>query len=47
MPINHSQYMLQIEAALNMYYELAGWDVETGMPTKNKLEQLELAWVFE
>jgi aldehyde:ferredoxin oxidoreductase len=37
----------EIEAALDMYYELAGWDVETGMPTKEKLESLGFSWLAE
>jgi aldehyde:ferredoxin oxidoreductase len=24
------------------YYELRGWDVETGLPTRTKLEELQL-----
>ncbi len=36
----------EFEAALDMYYELAGWDVETGMPTKTRLEKLGLSWVI-
>jgi aldehyde:ferredoxin oxidoreductase len=34
----------EFEAALNDYYELAGWDKATGMPTQTKLEELGLAW---
>jgi aldehyde:ferredoxin oxidoreductase len=33
------------EAALNEYYELAGWDRQTGVPTRAKLEELGLGWV--
>ncbi len=36
----------EFEAALNDYYELAGWDVATGLPTKAKLEELGLGWVL-
>ncbi len=32
------------DAALNDYYELAGWDGRTGNPTPAKLDELELAW---
>jgi aldehyde:ferredoxin oxidoreductase len=35
----------ELEAALNEYYELAGWDQATGRPTKAKLEDLGLGWV--
>ncbi len=34
----------EFEAGLNDYYELAGWDKVTGMPTKSKLEELGLGW---
>jgi aldehyde:ferredoxin oxidoreductase len=37
----------EFESALDMYYELAGWDVETGMPTKEKLESLGFSWLAE
>jgi aldehyde:ferredoxin oxidoreductase len=29
------------------YYNLRGWDVETGLPTKTKLEELDLSDVAE
>jgi aldehyde:ferredoxin oxidoreductase len=35
----------ELEAALDDYYDLAGWDVATGMPTRAKLEELGLGWV--
>jgi aldehyde:ferredoxin oxidoreductase len=34
----------ELEQALNDYYEMAGWDVATGMPTRAKLEKLGLEW---
>jgi aldehyde:ferredoxin oxidoreductase len=34
----------EFEAALNDYYELAGWDKTTGMPARSKLEELGLGW---
>ena len=34
----------QFKKALEMYYQMAGWDVETGFPTKAKLMELELEW---
>ena len=34
----------ELEAGLNDYYELAGWDKVTGMPTQSKLEELGLGW---
>ncbi len=36
----------ELEFALNTYYEMAGWDKATGMPTKGKLEELGLGWVM-
>lgn len=36
-----------LEAALDCYYRLAGWDVETGNPTRETLESLGLGWVAE
>jgi aldehyde:ferredoxin oxidoreductase len=35
----------EVEAALDKYFELCGWDVETGVPTRDKLEELDLGWV--
>jgi len=37
----------QLEAALDTYYAMCGWDVETGMPTRWKLEELGLGWVAD
>jgi aldehyde:ferredoxin oxidoreductase len=37
----------EIEGAKDMYYEMAGWDVETGNPTRVKLEQLGIGWVAD
>jgi len=34
----------EFEAALNNYYELAGWDTATGKPTRSRLEELGLGW---
>ena len=34
----------EVEAALDKYFEFCGWDVETGVPTTAKLEELDLAW---
>jgi aldehyde:ferredoxin oxidoreductase len=36
----------ELDLALNTYYELAGWDKATGVPTKAKLEELGLGWVL-
>lgn len=35
----------EVEAALDKYFELCGWDIETGIPTHQKLEQLDLGWI--
>ena len=33
----------ELEAAKDMYYEMAGWDVESGNPTKAKLAELGIS----
>lgn len=35
----------QFEAALDTYYEMAGWDPVTGNPTPETLDGLELGWL--
>lgn len=35
----------ELDAALDTYYELAGWDKTTGNPTKAKLAELGLEWI--
>ena len=37
----------EFEAALEKYYEFCGWDVNTGNPTRAKLEELDLRWVAD
>ena len=37
----------ELEAAKDSYYIFAGWDVETGNPTVEKLDDLGLSWVAE
>jgi len=34
----------EVEGALDAYFELSGWDVKSGNPTSEKLEELGLAW---
>jgi aldehyde:ferredoxin oxidoreductase len=34
----------ELEAAKDLYYRLAGWDVETGNPTAERLEELGIGW---
>ena len=35
----------EVSAALDMYYEMCGWDKTTGKPTRAKLEELGLGWM--
>ena len=37
----------EIESALDKYFEICGWDVKTGIPTRAKLEELDLEWVAD
>lgn len=37
----------EIERALDLYYAMAGWDVQSGVPLPQTLAQLGLAWVTE
>jgi aldehyde:ferredoxin oxidoreductase len=37
----------EIKRALDTYFAMAGWDVETGVPTRQKLEELGLEWVAD
>jgi aldehyde:ferredoxin oxidoreductase len=37
----------EMESAKDMYYEMVGWDVETGTPTRETLETLGLDWVAD
>jgi aldehyde:ferredoxin oxidoreductase len=34
----------ELETAKDLYYRLAGWDVETGNPTAERLEELGIGW---
>nr|MBA3531968.1 aldehyde:ferredoxin oxidoreductase [Ardenticatenales bacterium] len=34
----------ELEEAKDIYYEMAGWDITTGMPRAETLERLGLAW---
>ena len=36
-----------IAQALDLYYEMCGWDKETGAPTTGKLHELGIGWVAE
>jgi aldehyde:ferredoxin oxidoreductase len=35
------------QQSLETYYKMSGWDVETGQPTRTKLEALGIAWVAD
>jgi aldehyde:ferredoxin oxidoreductase len=37
----------EFEAALDTYFEMCGWDVKTGNPTRAKLDELDLGWVAD
>ena len=37
----------EVEAALDKYYEFCGWEVNSGNPTRAKLEELDLTWVAD
>lgn len=35
----------EVEAALDKYFEFCGWDIRTGIPTREKLVELDLGWI--
>jgi len=37
----------QMQEAVDLYYELQGWDKETGAPTRAKLLELSLDWAVD
>lgn len=37
----------EVEAALDRYFEFCGWDIKTGVPTRARLEELDLGWVAD
>lgn len=37
----------ELETAKDIYYQMAGWDGTTGVPTREKLESLDLGWVAD
>lgn len=41
--VDHDEF----ENAINTYYTLAGWDIESGTPKREKLEELEIGWVAD
>ena len=36
-----------MEKAIHTYYGQMGWDKQTGVPTADKLEELEMDWAME
>ena len=36
-----------VEAALPLYYEMMGWDPDTGVPRRAKLYELDIGWVAD
>lgn len=37
----------QLRDAIHMYYGMMGWDEETGVPTRGKLEELGIGWAAD
>jgi len=37
----------EVEAALDKYFKRCGWDVETGIPSRSKMDELGLGWVAD
>lgn len=37
----------EIATALDKYYEISGWDVASGLPSREKLDELDLAWIVD
>ncbi len=37
----------ELAHALHSYYAMVGWDAQTGVPTRAKLDELDLAWADE
>jgi aldehyde:ferredoxin oxidoreductase len=40
-------HVVNLDPMLDSYYEARGWDVETGVPSPDKLKELGLDWIFE
>ena len=37
----------KLSEAVSIYYDMAGWDRETGVPRKGKLQELDIEWVAD
>ena len=47
-PLNGSRIdKKEFRQAIRSYYQMAGWDPDTGIPTKAKLEELDLGWLAD
>jgi aldehyde:ferredoxin oxidoreductase len=40
-------YRIPFDEMMSAYYDIRGWDPETGYPLQDKLAELGLSWVFE
>jgi len=38
--------VVDMEKVLNSYYKVMGWDIATGIPKPDKLEELNLGWLI-
>ena len=45
--LGHTIDRQEFSKALDRYYQLRGWDLETGVPTRGKLEELDLSDVAD
>ena len=37
----------QLDEAKQTYYEMMGWDRETGVPIRGKMKQLDIEWALD
>ena len=37
----------QLEEAITLLYQMKGWDPATGIPTRARLEELDIPWVAD
>ena len=37
----------KLSEAISIYYDMMGWDRETGVPTRGKLQELDIEWVAD
>ncbi|NLD74029.1 MAG: aldehyde ferredoxin oxidoreductase, partial [Chloroflexi bacterium] len=36
-----------LDEHLSMFYGMMGWDTETGVPTRSKLQELDIEWIAD